>query len=109
VGTPGTAAPAPGSGHRLPVYGPAEQRAAHLVAVLRAGRFAFPIIDAVIATMRDSGSVRRALAELSRRDEQVHRASRERLRATGALDAHLDTYYPADSGLPARKRPASAA
>jgi DNA-binding transcriptional MerR regulator len=97
----------PVTGYR--VYGPAEQRIAHLVAVLRTGRFAFPIIDAVIAAMRDSGSVRRALAELSRRDEQVHQASRERLRATGALHTYLDRYYPADSDRPARKRPASAA
>jgi DNA-binding transcriptional MerR regulator len=80
------------TGYRI--YVPAEQRIAHLVAVLRAGRFAFPIIDAVIAAMRTSGSVTRALAELSRRDEQVHHVSRGRLRATAALDAYVATYYP---------------
>jgi len=77
-------------------YDPAEQRTAHLIAVLRAGRFTFPIIDAVIAAMRSSGSVNRALAELSRRDEQVHHLSRNRLRASAALDAYLSTYYPPD-------------
>lgn len=81
-----------GTGYR--VYNPAEQRTAHLVAVLRAGRFSFTIIDAVIATMRATGSVSRALAELSRRDEQVHHLSRERLGASAALHAYLATYYP---------------
>jgi len=84
-----------GTGYRS--YDAAEQRIAHLIAVLRAGRFAFPIIDAVIATMRSSGSVSRALAELSRRDEQVHQVSRSRLHATAALQDYLDRYYPADS------------
>lgn len=81
----------PRTGYRL--YSPAEQRIAHLVAVLRAGRFGFPIIEAVIATMRSSGSVTRALAELSRRDEQVHHLSRLRLRGSAALYAYLAGYY----------------
>jgi DNA-binding transcriptional MerR regulator len=84
----------PATGYRT--YGPAEQRSAHLIAVLRAGRFAFPIIDATIAAMRSSGSVARALSELSRRDEQVHRLSRDRLRATAALHAYLATHHPDD-------------
>jgi DNA-binding transcriptional MerR regulator len=83
----------PATGYR--VFPPAEQRTAHLIAVLRTGRFTFPIIDAVIAAMRSSGSVNRALAELSRRDEQVHHASRNRLRASAALHAYLAAYYPA--------------
>jgi DNA-binding transcriptional MerR regulator len=81
----------PTTGYRL--FSPAEQRAAHLVAVLRAGGFAFPIIDAVIATMRSNGSLDRALAELSRRDEQVHHLSLRRLRASAALHAYLVKYY----------------
>ncbi len=90
---------APGTGYR--VYDPAEQRAAHLIAVLRAGGFAFSIIDAVIGTMRTTGSVTRALAELSRRDEQVHRLSLHRLQASAALHEYLATYYPTDrSGHP---------
>ncbi len=82
----------PATGYR--VYGPAEQRAAHLVAVLRAGGFAFPVIEAALATMRTHGSLDRALAELSRRDEQVHRRSRLRLAGTAALHGYLATWYP---------------
>lgn len=82
----------PATGYR--VYSPAEQRAAHLVAVLRAGNFAFPIIDAVITTMRASGSMESALAELSRRDEQVHHLSLRRLQASAALHAYLAKHYP---------------
>lgn len=83
---------APATGYRL--YSPAEQRAAHLVAVLRAGGFAFPIITAAITTMRSSGSLERALTELSRRDDQVHHLSRQRLQASAALHAYLARYYP---------------
>ncbi len=82
----------PATGYRL--YAPAEQRAAHLIAVLRTGGFTFPIIDAAIATMRSSGSVEQALAHLSRRDEQVHQRSLAGLRGTAALHAYLATYYP---------------
>lgn len=81
----------PSTGYR--VYGPAEQRAAHLVAVLRAGGFAFPLIDAAIAAMRTDGSVERALAQLSRRDEQVYRLSLRRLQGSAALQAYLARYY----------------
>lgn len=81
----------PGTGYRT--YGPAEQRAAHLVAALRAGGFAFPIIEAAIATMRADGTLERALAHLSRRDDQVYRRSLRRLRATAALHAYLAAYY----------------
>jgi len=83
----------PATGYR--VYDAGEQRAAHLVVVLRAGNYPFPIIDAVIAAMRASGSTTAAIAELSRRDEQVHLLSRRRLQATAVLDAYLATYYPA--------------
>jgi DNA-binding transcriptional MerR regulator len=73
----------PTTGYR--VYSPAEQRAAHLIAVLRGGGFTFPIIDAAIATMRSNGSLEHALAHLSRRDEQVHDLSLRRLQASAAL------------------------
>src|SRR5262249_55383405 len=76
------------------VYGPAEQRAAHLVAVLRAGGFAFPIIEAAITALRADGGVEQALARLARRDEQVYAASRRRLAASAALHTYLATYYP---------------
>jgi DNA-binding transcriptional MerR regulator len=82
----------PATGYR--VYNAAEQRTAHLIVVLRAGRFTFPIIDAVIAAIRSSGSVSRALAELSRRDEQVHQLSRTRLLGSAALHGYLAAYYP---------------
>jgi hypothetical protein len=42
--------------------------------------------------MRASGSVERALAELARRDEQVHQLSLRRLRASAALHSYLDKY-----------------
>jgi DNA-binding transcriptional MerR regulator len=85
----------PTTGYR--VYPPAEQRAAHLVAVLRAGGFAFPIIEAAIATLRSDGSVDRALAQLARRDEQVHQLGLRRLRGSAALHAYLAAYHlPAD-------------
>jgi DNA-binding transcriptional MerR regulator len=89
----------PTTGYRS--YGPAEQRAAHLVAVLRAGGFAFPIIDATIATMRSSGSLEHALAHLSQRDEQVHHRSLRRLQATAALHTYLAKYYWPDEFRPA--------
>jgi DNA-binding transcriptional MerR regulator len=82
----------PATGYRI--YDGAEQRIAHLVAVLRAGHFPFPIIDAVIAALRSSGSVSRALAELSRRDEQVHHHSRLHLEGSAALSAYLAAYHP---------------
>jgi DNA-binding transcriptional MerR regulator len=75
-------------------YGPAEQRAAHLIAVLRAGGLPFTIIGPVIAALRSSGSTAGALAELRRRDEQVHLLSRRRLEATATLHAYLAQYYP---------------
>ncbi|GAA4712083.1 MerR family transcriptional regulator [Phytohabitans rumicis] len=79
------------TGYRL--YGPTEQRAAHLVAVLRAGGFAFAIIDAAIATMRADGGVEHALAHLARRDEQVRQLSLRRLWASAALQEYLAAYY----------------
>jgi DNA-binding transcriptional MerR regulator len=79
------------TGYRI--YSPAEQRAAYLVAVLRAGGSAFPIIDAAIATMRSNGSLDHGLAHLSRRDEQVHHLSLRRLQASPALHAYLAKYY----------------
>jgi DNA-binding transcriptional MerR regulator len=60
---------------------------------LRAGGFAFPIIDAAIATMRSDGSLEQALAHLSRRDEQVHHLSLRRLQASAALHSYLARYY----------------
>ena len=80
-----------GTGYR--VYDATERRIAHLIAVLRAGHFPFQIIEPVIATLRSSRGVNRALAELSRRDEQVQHHSRLRLEGSAALSAYLATYY----------------
>lgn len=63
------------------------------IGVRTPGGFAFPIIDAAIATMRSNGSLDHALAHLSRRDEQVHHLSLRRLRASAALHAYLARYY----------------
>lgn len=82
----------PSTGYRR--YDPAEQRIAHLVAVLRAGGFAFPIIDAAIAAVRTHGTLARALAELARRDEQLYRRSLCRLRGTATLHTYLATHHP---------------
>jgi DNA-binding transcriptional MerR regulator len=82
----------PQTGYR--VYGPAEQRAAHLVAVLRAGGFGFGIIEDAIAAMRTTGSVAQALTRLARRDEQVRRQSLLRMRGTAALHTYLERHYP---------------
>jgi hypothetical protein len=60
---------------------------------VRAGGFAFPIIDAAITTTRSTGSLGRALAELSRRDEQVHHLSLRRLQASATLHAYLAKHY----------------
>jgi hypothetical protein len=51
--------------------------------------------------MRSSGDVSHALAELSRRDEQVRHLSRRRLQGSAALHGYLATYYPGDR----RERP----
>lgn len=81
----------PSTGYR--VFDPAEQRVAHLIAVLRRGNFAFDIIEAVIETLRTSGNMTRALRELSRRDEQVNEQSRQRLAASAALHTYLADHY----------------
>ena len=84
----------PTTGYRL--YGPAEQRVAHLIAVLRTGGLPFAIIGPVIVALRTSGSgsTTSALAELRRRDEQVHHLSRRRLHASATQHAYLAEYYP---------------
>lgn len=83
----------PTTGYR--VFDPAEQRAAHLIAVLRRGNFAFDIIEAVIATIRTSGNMARALAELARRNQQVDDQSRKRLAGSAALHTYLASHYKA--------------
>ncbi|MBF6327856.1 MerR family transcriptional regulator [Nocardia transvalensis] len=81
----------PATGYR--VFDPAEQRVAHLIAVLRRGGFPFPVITAAIEHLRTTGSIDSARAELARRDQQVHARSLQRLRGTAAVHTYLDTYY----------------
>ncbi|MFC7617342.1 MerR family transcriptional regulator [Actinokineospora soli] len=73
-------------------YDAAEQRAAHLVAVLRRGAYAFPIIAAVLGALRATGDPGRARAELERRDRDLDRQSLARLRGSAALLAYAERY-----------------
>jgi DNA-binding transcriptional MerR regulator len=76
------------------VFDAAEQRTAHLVAVLRRGNHPFTIVEPVIGILRSTGDTGRALAELARRDEDLHRASVARLRGSAALLHYLDEHPP---------------
>ncbi|QIS13248.1 MerR family transcriptional regulator [Nocardia arthritidis] len=74
-------------------YDPVEQRAAHLVAVLRRGGFAFPDITAALDHLRTNGSVEKARTELARREHQVTEISLQRLRGSAALHSYLENHY----------------
>ncbi|RKN50076.1 MerR family transcriptional regulator [Micromonospora costi] len=76
-----------GTGYR--VYDEAEQRAAQVVALLRRGAYPFDIIAAVLAELRTTGSPQRVRAELARREQDLHRRSLRRLRASAALHDYL--------------------
>ena len=71
-------------------YDAAEQRVAHLIAVLRRGAYPFPIILAAIEALRATGDQARARAQLERRDRDLDRQSLDRLRGSAALLAYLD-------------------
>ena len=81
---------APGTGYRQ--FDRTEQRTAHLVAVLRRGAFPFPVIVEAVATLRASGDPARARTALRRRDDDLHRTSLRRLRASAALSDYLATH-----------------
>ncbi|MCM0677495.1 MerR family transcriptional regulator [Micromonospora phytophila] len=76
-----------GTGYR--VYDEAELRAAQVVALLRRGTYPFDIIAAVLDEMRTTGSAQRVRAELGRREQELHRRSLRRLRASAALHDYL--------------------
>ncbi|WP_433384728.1 MerR family transcriptional regulator [Micromonospora sp. KLBMP9576] len=76
-----------GTGYR--VYDPAELRAAQVVALLRRGAYPFDIIAAVLDEMRTTGSAQRVHAELAKREQELHRRSLRRLRASAALHDYL--------------------
>jgi DNA-binding transcriptional MerR regulator len=76
-----------GTGYR--VYDEAELRAAQVVALLRRGAYPFDIIAAVLGELRTTGSAQRVYAELGRREQELHRRSLRRLRASAALYDYL--------------------
>jgi DNA-binding transcriptional MerR regulator len=76
-----------GSGYR--VYDDAELHRARVVALLRRGNYPIPIVRAVVDEMRTTGSPERLRAELARREQDLHRRSRLRLRASAALYDYL--------------------
>jgi DNA-binding transcriptional MerR regulator len=71
------------------VYDEAESRRAQVVALLRRGGYPFPIVHAVLDELRDTGSPERVRAELARREQELHRRSLRRLRASAALYGYL--------------------
>ncbi|HXM57868.1 MAG TPA: MerR family transcriptional regulator [Candidatus Dormibacteraeota bacterium] len=77
-----------GTGYR--VFDEAELRAAHVVALLRRGGYAFPIIEAVLDELRRTGGPEKVRAELARREHELRRRSLLRLRASAALYAYLE-------------------
>ena len=67
-----------------------ELRNARVVALLRRGYYPFPVIRAVLDELRTSGNPERVRAELARREEDLTRRSRLRLRASAALHDYLE-------------------
>jgi DNA-binding transcriptional MerR regulator len=70
-------------------YDESELRKAQVVALLRRGNYPFPIVHAVLDEMRTTGSPERVRAELAKREQELHRRSLQRLRASAALYAYL--------------------
>ncbi|RKN51366.1 MerR family DNA-binding transcriptional regulator [Micromonospora endolithica] len=77
----------PGTGYR--VYDAAELRAAQVVTLLRRGAYPWEIVAAVLDELRTTGSAQRVRAELARREQDLHRRSLRRLRASAALYDYL--------------------
>ncbi|WP_017591613.1 MerR family transcriptional regulator [Nocardiopsis potens] len=77
----------PATGHR--VFDAAELRIAHAVALLRRGGYPLPLVAAAVAEMRSTGGAERARARLAEREEELHRRSLLRLRASAAFHAYL--------------------
>jgi DNA-binding transcriptional MerR regulator len=77
---------------RYRTYDEAEFRNANLVALLRKGGYRLDIVRAVIDEMRSSHHRKpeRVRAELARREQELHRRSWERLRASALLYAYLE-------------------
>jgi DNA-binding transcriptional MerR regulator len=77
-----------GTGYRL--YDGSELRNARVIALLRRGGYPLSIVDAVLAELRTTGSPSRVRAELHKREHDLRRRSRRRLRASATLSAYLD-------------------
>jgi DNA-binding transcriptional MerR regulator len=82
--------PARERGTRYRVYDEAELRTARVVALLRRGAYPFPVVRAVVDELRGSGSPERVRAELAKREQELHRRSLMRLRASAALYDYLE-------------------
>ena len=76
-----------GTGYR--VYDEAEVRRARVVALLRRGNYPISIVRAVVDELRSTGSPERVRTELARREQDLHRRSLLRLRASAALFDYL--------------------
>jgi len=76
-----------GTGYR--VYDEAELHRARVVALLRRGNYPIAIVRAVVDELRATGSPQRVRAELARREQDLNRRSRLRLRASAALHDYL--------------------
>ena len=76
-------------------YDEAEFRNAHLVALLRKGGYRLDIVRAVIDEMRSSHHRKpeRVRAELARREQELHRRSWQRLRASALLYAYVERWW----------------
>jgi DNA-binding transcriptional MerR regulator len=79
-----------GTGYR--VYDEVELRTARVVALLRRGAYPFPVVHAVVAELRGSGSPERVRAELAKREQELHHRSVLRLRASAALYGYLEQF-----------------
>ncbi|MBB2936684.1 DNA-binding transcriptional MerR regulator [Amycolatopsis bartoniae] len=77
----------PGTGYR--VYGQAELRKAEVVALLRRGNYPFAVVRSVLDELGPHGRPERVRAELAKREQDLHRRSLKRLRASAALSAYL--------------------
>lgn len=79
----------PGTGYRS--YDPGELRNARVVALLRRGNYPLSIVQAVVDEIRSTGSPERVRAELAKREQQLHKRSLLRLRASAAFYNYLES------------------
>jgi DNA-binding transcriptional MerR regulator len=90
-----------GTGYR--VYDDAELGRARVVALLRRGNYPISIVRAVIDELRSTGSPERVRTELAKREQDLHRRSLLRLRASAALYAYLSQVEWGEITSPARE------